>query len=162
MLRSGGIVLKRFGSGGMPRFQFPADRYGADELGKFLSFSAVGCLIVAVLGSGKLKAVFAVCSMGFLVWCYSRIFSRNFTRRREENVKYLRRKTAVLDWLCLKRDCFSQRKDYAIFRSGLPDGMPEGLRAVPCLIFEKKAVLFGVQSLPCLRWYRSHRIFSGR
>ena len=108
--------MKRFGSGGTPRFQFPADRYGADELGKFLSFSAVGCLIVAVLGSGKLKAVFAVCSMGLLVWCYSRIFSRNFTRRREENVKYLRRKTAVLDWLCLKRDCFSQRKEYAFFR----------------------------------------------
>ena len=52
------------------------------------------------------------------------------------------------------------QKDYATFRSGLPDGMPEGLRAVPCLIFEKKAVLFGVQSLPCLKnmLYLSDRI----
>ena len=42
-------------------------------------------------------------------------------------------------------------KDYSPFRTILPDGMPEGLRAVPCLIFEKRTVLFGGQSVPCLK-----------
>ena len=32
-----------------------------------------------------------------------------------------------------------------------PSGMPDGLRAVPCLIFNKKSVLFGAQSVPCLK-----------
>lgn len=32
-----------------------------------------------------------------------------------------------------------------------PAGIPEGLRAVPCLIFDKRAVLFGAQSVPCLK-----------
>ena len=32
-----------------------------------------------------------------------------------------------------------------------PLNMPEGLRTVPCLIFDKRTVLFGVQSVPCLK-----------
>jgi len=108
--------LKRFGSGGLPRFQFPADRYGADELGRFLSISALGSLFLALISSGGVKSIFAACSMGLLVWCYSRILSRNLSRRRAENNKYLQKRGAVMDWFCLKRDCFSQRKEYAFFR----------------------------------------------
>lgn len=43
-----------------------------------------------------------------------------------------------------------ERKPVSCFRS-LPTGMPEGLRAVPCLIFDKSIVLFGAQSVPCLK-----------
>ena len=39
----------------------------------------------------------------------------------------------------------------ASFSRSLPAGMPEGLRAVPCLIFNKSMVLFGAQSVPCLK-----------
>ena len=51
-------------------------------------------------------------------------------------------------------------KDYSPARTDPPAGIPEGLHAVPCLIFEKKAVLFGVQSLSCLKnmLYLSDRI----
>ena len=55
---------------------------------------------------------------------------------------------------------FLTKKDYTPSRTGLPAGMPEGLRAVPCLIFEGKAVLFGAQRVPCLKnmLYLSDRI----
>ncbi|MBR1777016.1 MAG: hypothetical protein IJ752_00310 [Alphaproteobacteria bacterium] len=35
--------------------------------------------------------------------------------------------------------------------SKIPVNMPEGLRAVPCLVFEHKTIIFGVQSVPCLK-----------
>ena len=84
--------MKRFGSGGTPRFRFMEGRYGADELGRFLSIS------------------------GWVIWCYSRVLSRNVTRRREENQKYLARRIGVEDWFALKRTCFDQRREYAFFR----------------------------------------------
>ncbi|MBO4643935.1 MAG: DsbA family protein [Alphaproteobacteria bacterium] len=36
-------------------------------------------------------------------------------------------------------------------RNPLPANMPEGLRAVPCLIFDHTTIIFGVQSIPCLK-----------
>lgn len=33
----------------------------------------------------------------------------------------------------------------------LPLNMPEGLRTVPCLIFNQKSILFGAQNVPCLK-----------
>lgn len=108
--------MKRFGSGGSSRFQFPADRYGADELGRFLSYTAMGCLLVALIGPKSIKGSLSLISMGLLIWCYSRIFSKNVTRRRAENDSYLRKQASVTDWFRLRRDCFRQRKEYAFFR----------------------------------------------
>ena len=41
-------------------------------------------------------------------------------------------------------------ESHSVF-SPLPANMPEGLRAVPCLIFNKTSVLFGAQTVPCLK-----------
>lgn len=35
--------------------------------------------------------------------------------------------------------------------SALPTNIPEGLRAVPCLIFDRTTLIFGMQSVPCLK-----------
>ncbi len=108
--------MKRFGSGGTPRFQFPADKYGGDELGRFLSSAALVCLLLAVVGPKSWKSLAAICSLGLLAWCYSRIFSRNVTKRREENDRFLQRKQSVSDWLSIKWACIRQSRDYAFFR----------------------------------------------
>lgn len=108
--------MKRFGSGGSSRFQFPADRYGGDELGRLLTVGAIAFLFLAITGPKSWKGSAALCSLGLLIWCYSRIFSKNVTKRRAENDRYLQKKQAVTDWLCLKRDCIRQSRDYAFFR----------------------------------------------
>ena len=111
--------MKRFGSGGTPRFRFMEGRYGADELGRFLSISGcVTILLGLVLGRAVpiLSKILILLALGLVIWCYSRVLSRNVTRRREENQKYLARRIGVEDWFALKRTCFDQRREYAFFR----------------------------------------------
>ena len=111
--------MKRFGSGGSPRFRFMEGRYGVDELGRFLS--AAGCITI-LLGlvlrrvSSSLSGILILCAMAMVTWCYIRILSKNMSRRREENEKYLRKRIGVEDWFTLRRTCFDQRKEYAFFR----------------------------------------------
>ena len=111
--------MKRFGSGGTPRFRFMEGRYGADELGRFLSISGcVTILLGLVLGRAVpiLSKILILLALGLVIWCYSRVLSRNVTRRREENQKYLAWRIGVEDWFALKRTCFDQRREYAFFR----------------------------------------------
>ena len=94
-------------------------RYGADELGRFLSISGcVTILLGLVLGRAVpiLSKILILLALGLVIWCYSRVLSRNVTRRREENQKYLAWRIGVEDWFALKRTCFDQRREYAFFR----------------------------------------------
>ena len=111
--------MRRFGSGGSPRFRFMEGRYGADELGRFLSISGCAAMLLGlVLGRAApfLSRVLIFLALGLVIWCYSRVMSRNMARRREENEKYLRKRIGVQDWIALKRTCFDQRREYAFFR----------------------------------------------
>ena len=111
--------MKRFGSGGPPRFRFMEGRYGADELGRFLSITGCAVMLLGlVLGRAapSLSKTLICLALALVIWCYSRVLSRKVTRRREENEKYLRRRIDVQDWIALKRTCFDQRKEYAFFR----------------------------------------------
>lgn len=111
--------MKRFGSGGPPRFRFMEGRYGADELGRFLSIAACAALLLGIVLrriAGLLSDILVLLALGLLIWCYSRVLSKNMTKRRAENGKYLQKLIAVQDWFALKRTCFDQRKEYAFFR----------------------------------------------
>ena len=68
--------MKRFGSGGTPRFRFMEGRYGADELGRFLSISGcVTILLGLVLGRAVpiLSKILILLALG-LVICISTVF----------------------------------------------------------------------------------------
>ena len=112
--------MKRFDPGSRPRFRFMEGRYGADALGRFLSVSGcmimLVCVIVRTLWNGILSNLLFSLSLIVLVWCYSRVLSRNIQARQKENQRYLQKSQALYDWFALRRDCFSQRKDYAFFR----------------------------------------------
>ena len=111
--------MKRFGSGGTPRFRFMEGRYGADELGRFLSVSGCAAILLSLVLSRavpSLSKVLVCLALGLVIWCYSRMLSRNVTRRRDENQKYLAKRVGVEDWFALKRTCFDQRREYAFFR----------------------------------------------
>lgn len=111
--------MKRFGSGGTPRFRIMEGRYGADELGRFLSISGCVVMLVGILlrrVSAGVSNLLVSLALALVVWCYSRVLSKNMAKRRAENGRYLQKEAAVLDWFALKRTCFDQRKEYAFFR----------------------------------------------
>ena len=54
--------------------------------------------------------------------------------------------------LSLIADHNDLEENYSLPLSSFPPiNMPEGLRAVPCLIFNQKTIIFGAQSVPCLK-----------
>ena len=111
--------MRRFGSGKPPRFRFFEGRYGADQLGRFLSMTSCGVMVLALVlrkASHGLSNILVLCGLGLLIWCYSRVLSKNMARRREENEKFLSKQMAVEDWIALRRTCFDQRREYAFFR----------------------------------------------
>lgn len=112
--------MRRFDPGSKPRLRFMEGRYGADALGRFLSVSGCIVMLLAVIlrriWNGVLSNLLFSLAIVIVVWCYSRVLSRNFTRRQLENQWFLQKEQALLDWFSLRRDCFSQRKEYAFFR----------------------------------------------
>ena len=112
--------MRRFDPGSRPRFRFMEGRYGADALGRFLSVSGCVIMLVCVLlrsvWNGIASNLLFSLALLVLVWCYSRVLSRNIPARQKENQRYLQKEQALYDWFALRRDCFSQRKDYAFFR----------------------------------------------
>ena len=111
--------MKRFGSGWTPRFRFLEGRYGVDQLGRFLSIACCAVMLIALLlrrVAPGLSNILISCALAALIWCYSRMLSRNSTRRRIENEKFLSAQMKVEDWFSMRRTCFDQRKEYAFFR----------------------------------------------
>ena len=94
-------------------YQFMEGRNGADQLGRFVSYIALGLIVLNLF-----LRLHVLWLLGLLALAYSyfRMFSRNVYRRREENGKFLqwqyRCTTAVKNWL----DRQKQRKDFAFFR----------------------------------------------
>ena len=59
-------------------------RYGMDQLGRFLLFAALALIILSFFFGGMILDTIA---LALLVWGYIRMFSRNHTKRWEENEK---------------------------------------------------------------------------
>ena len=65
---------------------FMDNRYGVDEFGRFLTFAALGVLVVTFF----VNNLFILIAAGVLLgYNYFRMFSRNFNKRFEENQRFL-------------------------------------------------------------------------
>ena len=94
-----------------------AGRNGADNLSRFLSVFTVVLLLLSLLTSGTgAGGVFWALGLCCLVWGFFRVFSRNLTRRRAENEKYLRLTAKLRGRVQGALSRFRQRKDYRFFR----------------------------------------------
>ncbi len=103
-----------------PRFSsFMNGRYGADAFGRFLSVCACVCILLSIALRGKnetLGVIFSAAAFVLIILVYVRIFSRNYTRRSEENRKYLSARNRFTGSFRLLGNCFRQRREYAFFR----------------------------------------------
>ena len=103
--------------------KFMYGRYGSDELSRMLNGLALALLLISLLlNFGNSNALVTIRSfmlivvLALLIYLIFRMFSKNLSARREENVKYLRKKAKVSDWWNLRRDMWKQRKEFKFFK----------------------------------------------
>ena len=95
--------------------RFMVGRNGNDQLNLFLYAVDAVLLIAATLIGGQVGRWMWVAVLVLLGYIYFRMFSRNLTKRREENGKFLRMLYSVQAGLKIRREKWVQRKDYKFF-----------------------------------------------
>ena len=93
--------------------QFMVGRYGADELGRFISVSTLVCLLVSLFT--KWGILYWI-GLFLIFYTYFRMFSKNVSKRYQENQKFLTlRYKAVAKWSIMKKH-FLERKIYRFYK----------------------------------------------
>ena len=95
--------------------RFMAGRNGNDQLNLFLYAADAILLIAATLVRGQAGRWMWLAVLILLGYIYFRMFSKNLTKRREENGKYLRVRYSIQAGLKIRREKWVQRKDYKFF-----------------------------------------------
>ena len=85
-------------------------RYGFDYLGRFLFAVAFIMIILSMFISSLWWLDFV--GLALLVWEYFRVFSRNTTKRYEENQKYVSVTSGIKSWFTSIPDRLRQGKTY--------------------------------------------------
>lgn len=88
-------------------------RYGNDALNRFI---LVIVLILLVLSYVFRIRIINSVGLVLLILTYVRMFSKNITKRYNENMKYLQIRNQFLGWFRIKKLHLSQQKDYHFFK----------------------------------------------
>lgn len=100
--------------------RFMYGRYGADEFSKFLlHMTLVSCVISVVLNLFHIRFLSTLCywiALALIVYSYTRMFSRNISKRYDENQKFLFRKMAFVRRFKSERIVMKQRRYYHFYR----------------------------------------------
>ena len=92
--------------------RFMYGRYGNDQLNGFL-LGAYLVLYLAYIITG-FDALYWVATVA-MVACIFRMLSRNYSRRREENAKFMKRARPIIQWFRLRRT-IRKDKDHTYFK----------------------------------------------
>ena len=93
--------------------QFMIGRYGTDGLNQFLSIASLALLLIAIISRVNL---FTYLGAALLIFCYYRTFSRNISKRTEENYRYYAVKDRIRSKFSSLRDQWNNRKLYHYYR----------------------------------------------
>ena len=93
--------------------QFMIGRYGTDGLNQFLSITSLVLLLIAIISRVNL---FTYLGAALLIFCYYRTFSRNISKRTEENYRYYAVKDRIRSKFSSLRDQWNNRKLYHYYR----------------------------------------------
>lgn len=80
---------------------FMMGRYGGDDLSRVGFWAFAVCLVLSLF---LRMDIFYWAAILIMVWIYYRMFSKNISRRYEENQKFLRAKEHIKVWLREQRD----------------------------------------------------------
>ncbi len=97
--------------------RFMRGRYGVDQLNKFLMGLALALIVIAIFIPGRTALASLLDTAGLLVivYGYYRIFSRDISRRYQENQKFLAKTENIRRRLRREKNIMAQRKDYHIY-----------------------------------------------
>ena len=73
-------------------------------------------LVVSMFTHGRLSDLLFVLVLIGIIYMYFRMFSRNVTKRREENAKYLNKTRSIRMYFRSLDERWRQRRDYKFFR----------------------------------------------
>ena len=93
--------------------QFMIGRYGTDGLNQFLSITSLVLLLIAIISRVNL---FTYLGATLLIFCYYRTFSRNISKRTEENYKFYTLKDRVDNKFKGWKEQWANRKVYHYYR----------------------------------------------
>lgn len=93
--------------------RFMVGRYGTDALNQFLSVASVVLIIIAIITRVR---VFTWLGLALLLWCYYRSFSRNISKRTEENYRYYNIQQRIENKFRAFKDQWANRKQYHYYR----------------------------------------------
>lgn len=93
--------------------RFMAGRYGTDALNQFLNVAAVILLVIALVTRFPL---FTWLGLLLLIFCYYRTFSRNISKRTEENYKFYTLKDRAAAKVRTYQDMWANRRQYHYYR----------------------------------------------
>ena len=87
-------------------------RNGMDDLARFESGFVVALLVISLFSRWNILYLLALAVM---IHMYFRMFSKNVSKRYEENQKYLNFRYQAVVWWNRKKKHFEQRKTYRFF-----------------------------------------------
>ena len=93
--------------------QFMIGRYGTDGLNQFLSIASLVLLLIAIISRVR---QFSYLGASLLIFCYYRTFSRNISKRTEENYKFYTLKDRVDNKFKGWKEQWANRKVYHYYR----------------------------------------------
>ncbi len=93
--------------------RFMQGRYGGDELTQFLMMVILGLIVLNLFVKNSLISWLV---LGILLYSYYRIFSRDISRRRAENQKFLNARYKLTCGIAKQKTQLQQRKIYHIYR----------------------------------------------
>ena len=93
--------------------QFMIGRYGTDGLNQFLSIASLVLLLIAIVSRVQ---IFTWLGIALLIFCYYRTFSRNISKRTEENYKFYTLKDRVDNKFRGLKEQWANRKVYHYYR----------------------------------------------
>lgn len=93
--------------------RFMAGRYGTDALNQFLSIVWVISILIALISRVSL---FTYLGLALLIVCYYRTFSRNISKRTEENYKFYTFKDRLGSKVKTYKGMWANRKQYHYYR----------------------------------------------
>ena len=88
-------------------------RYGTDGLNQFLSIASLVLLLIAIVSRVQ---IFTWLGIALLIFCYYRTFSRNISKRTEENYKFYTLKDRVDNKFKGWKEQWANRKVYHYYR----------------------------------------------
>lgn len=88
-------------------------RYGYDDLNKFLMVSALICMVLSLFPKGH---VFYVLAGAAMIYAYFRMFSRNISKRSQENQWFMKKTMKIRGLFAKKRREMGQLRQYHIYR----------------------------------------------